>query len=50
MNLKKKNTKLVTSKRKKLDLMPSDRRQHHKPFRFYSGKNKKGQLDLQGAI
>ena len=46
----KKNTKLVTSKRKKLDLMPSDRIQHHKPFRFDSGKNKKGHLDLQGAI
>ena len=44
---KRKHEKLVTSKRQKLDLMPSDRIQHHKPFRFYSGKNKKGHLDLQ---
>ena len=48
--LKKNNTKLEASKRQKLDLMPSDRIQHHKPFKFYSGKNKKGHLDLQGAI
>ena len=42
--------KLVTSKRQKLDLMPSNRIQHHKPFRFYSGKNNKAHLDLQGTI